>query len=138
MYVKIDGRIQELWLDTSFGPKWPKYSFQAPDPKLTNIFEISWFHWKQLMILDKIRSCMWKLMVGFRSYGLIRLLGSSGQNVVSRPRSQSQGIFWDIMILMDSFYDSGKKGVLFVKIGAMVLDLQHDMCFDKGFRPKLP
>ena len=33
---------------------------------------------------------------------------------------------------MDSFYDSGKNEVLFVKIGAMVLDLQLDTCFDKG------
>ena len=42
------------------------------------------------------------------------------------------------MILMDSFYDSGKNEVLFVKIGAMVLNLQLDMCFDKDFWPKLP
>ena len=42
------------------------------------------------------------------------------------------------MILMDSFYDSGKNEVLFVKIGAMVLDLKLDTCFDKGFWPKLP
>ena len=136
--MKIDGRVQELWFDTSFGPKWPKCSFQAPDPKLTKIFEISWFHWKQLMILDKMRSCMWKLMVGFRSYGLIRLLGPSGPNVVSRPQIPKSGNFWDIMILMDSFYDSGKNEVLFVKIGAMVLNLQLDTCFDKCFWSKLP
>ena len=43
--MKIDGMVQELWLDTSFGPKWSKYS--------------------------------------------------------SRPRPQSQGIFPDIMILVD-------------------------------------
>ena len=42
------------------------------------------------------------------------------------------------MILMDSFYDSGKNEVLFVKIGVMVLNLQLNMCFDKGFWPKLP
>ena len=43
------------------------------------------------------------------------------------------------MILMDLFYDSGKNEVLFMKIGAMVLNLlQLDMCFDKGFWPKLP
>ena len=34
LYVKIDGRVQELWLDTSFGPKGPKCSFLAPDPKV--------------------------------------------------------------------------------------------------------
>ena len=42
------------------------------------------------------------------------------------------------MILMDSFYDSGKNEVLFVKIGAMVLDLQRDTSFAKGLGPKLP
>ena len=30
---------------------------------------------------------MLKLMVGFRSYGLIRLLDPSGPNVVSRPQT---------------------------------------------------
>ena len=42
------------------------------------------------------------------------------------------------MTLTDSFYDSGKNEVLLVKIGAMVLDLQRDPCFGKGFGPKLP
>ena len=31
---------------------------------------------------------MLKLVVGFRSYGLIRLLDPSGPNVVSRPQTQ--------------------------------------------------
>ena len=59
---------------------------------MTKFFEISWFQWKQLMILDKMRSCMWKLILGFRSYCLICLLGPSGPNVVSRsqtPKSKS-------------------------------------------------
>ena len=80
--MKIDGMVQELWLDTSFGPKWSKYS--------------------------------------------------------SRPRPQSQGIFLDIMILVDSSYDSGKNEVLLVKIGDTVLDLQLDTSFAKDFGPKLP
>ena len=41
------------------------------------------------------------------------------------------------MVLVDSSYDSGKNEVLFVKIGAMVLDLQLDTSFAKGFGPKL-
>ena len=35
------------------------------------------------MILDKMRSCMWKLVAGFKRYGLIRLFGPSGINLVS-------------------------------------------------------
>ena len=42
------------------------------------------------------------------------------------------------MVLIDSSYDFGKNEVLFVKIGAMVLDLQCDTSFAKGFAPKLP
>ena len=41
------------------------------------------------------------------------------------------------MVLVDSSYDSGKSEVLFVNIGAMVLDLQLDTSFVKGFGPKL-
>ena len=37
------------------------------------------------------------------------------------------------MILVDSSYDCGKNEVLFVKIGAMVLDLKLDASFAKGF-----
>ena len=42
------------------------------------------------------------------------------------------------MVLLDSSYDFGKNEVLFVKIGAMVLDLQRDTSFAKGLGPKLP
>ena len=42
------------------------------------------------------------------------------------------------MILPDPSYDFGKNEALFVKIGAMVLDLQCDTSFAKGFAPKLP
>ena len=40
-----------------------------------------------------MKSCMWKLVVGFRSYGLIRLLGPCGPNVVSRPQTPKSRIF---------------------------------------------
>ena len=41
------------------------------------------------------------------------------------PRPQSQGIFWGLIILSESFYDSGDY-VRFVKIGASILDLWLD------------
>ena len=53
--MKIGGWVQELWLDKPFGPKWPKYSFCAPGPKVTTFFEISWFYLKELRILDKMK-----------------------------------------------------------------------------------
>ena len=45
----------------SFEPEWPKCSFQAPDAKVKIFFEITSFFWIDLMILEKIRSCLPKL-----------------------------------------------------------------------------
>ena len=39
--VKIGAKVVDLWLDMFFGPKWPKCSFYAPDPKIKKFFEIS-------------------------------------------------------------------------------------------------
>ena len=43
------------------------------------------------------------------------------------PRSQSQIISWDIVILLESSYDSGENELLFMKTGAKVQDLWLDM-----------
>ena len=46
------------------------------------------------MILEKIRSCLWKLELGFWTYGWIRPLGPSGPNLVSRPQTPtSKNVF---------------------------------------------
>ena len=42
----------------------------------------------------------------------------------SRP--QDQELFWDFIILLDSYHDSWENEVLFVKIGTIVLDLWLD------------
>ena len=39
------------------------------------------------MIFEKMSSCFWKLKLGFWSYGVIRLLGPVGPNIVSRPQT---------------------------------------------------
>ena len=83
LFVKVIAIVLDIWLDTSFGPKWPKCSFWVPDPKVKKFFEISWFYWIHLMILEKMRSCLWKLQLGFWTYGLICFLGPSGPNVFS-------------------------------------------------------
>ena len=85
------------------------------------------FFFIHLMILEKMKSCLWKLEPGFWTYGWIRLLDPSGQNLVSRPQAQVQDIFWDFMIFLDSSHDSWENKVLFVNIGARVLDLWLDM-----------
>ena len=34
LFVKIEARVLDVWLDTSSGPKWAKCSFWASDPKV--------------------------------------------------------------------------------------------------------
>ena len=77
------GHVCENWSQRSgimAGSKWSKCTFQVPGPKFNNIFEISWFYWIHLIILEKMRSCLWKFKQGFWTYGWILLLGPSGSN----------------------------------------------------------
>ena len=76
-----------LQLPKYFNPNWHKCSFWAPGPKVKTFFEILWFYWIHLMILEKMRSCLWIFELGFWAYGWIRLLGPSGPNLVSRPQA---------------------------------------------------
>ena len=46
---------------------------KAPHPMVKKFFKIWWFDMIQLMILDKMRSCLWKVEQGFWVYGLIKL-----------------------------------------------------------------
>ena len=75
LFVKIAARILDLWFNMFSGPKWPKCSFWVLNPKVKKFFEISWFYWIHLIILEKMRSCLWKLQLGFWTYGLIHFLG---------------------------------------------------------------
>ena len=59
--------------------------------------------------------------------GWIHLLGPSGPNVVSRSQIPMSRNFLDFMILLNSFHDFWENEVLFVKIGARVLDLWLDL-----------
>ena len=100
LFFKIAATALNIWLDTSFGHKWPKYSFQVADPKGKIFFEIYWFYWIHLMILEKMMSCLWKLHVWFWTYGLIGLLGTNGPYVVSgsqTPRSINFLRFHDLI-----------------------------------------
>ena len=42
--MKIRVRVLDLWVDECFGPKWPKTSFDDPDPKFKLVFKILKFH----------------------------------------------------------------------------------------------
>ena len=65
------------------------------------------------------------------------------QKLFIGPRPQGQGIFQDFIIWFDLSYDLGEDEVLFVKIGARVLDLRLDMSFELKcpnlvYRPQTP
>ena len=45
------------------------------------------------MILEKMMACLWKLQLGFWTYGLICLLDPSSPNVVSRSQTPRSRIF---------------------------------------------
>ena len=83
LFVKTVVFFLDIWLDTSFGPKWPKCSFYAPDPKVKKFLKILWLYWIHIMILEKMRLCLWKLQLWFWAYDLIPFLGPSGPSVVS-------------------------------------------------------
>ena len=78
------------------------------------------------MILEKMKSFFSKLELAFWTYGLIHILDPIDPNVVSRPQTQTQNIFSDFIILLDSSHDSWENEVLFLKIEDGVLDLWLD------------
>ena len=61
------------------------------------------------IILDKMRACLWRLKLEFCTYGLISLLSSTGLNQFLGTKPQFQSNFKDLIILLDSPYDSVKK-----------------------------
>ena len=77
------------------------------------------------MILNKTKSCLQKMEQGFWTYDLMRLLGSSDRNLISRyelRRDPKISYFFS-----DLYCDLGENKVLLVKTGAKVLDLWVDM-----------
>ena len=84
---------------------------KAPHPMVKKFFKIWWFDMIQLMILDKMRSCLWKVEQGFWVYGLIKLSDPIGRNLVSRlqtPRSRNflkfDGLIWFILWFWMDWY----------------------------------
>ena len=118
MFVKIGARFLDFWLDKIFWPKWLKSDFESADPnKVQKSIKIWWFDLIQRMILEKMRSFLWKMDLGLScTYALIHFLGPCGPNPVSRPQVLRS---WSIIILFDLSHDSGwQNEVMFVKVGA--------------------
>ena len=94
-FVKIGARDLGIWLEMSFGPKCPKSSYRPQIPR-SWFFIISWFYWILIMILQKMRSSLWKLELGFLTYGLIFSLGPYWPRPVFRSHTPHVfiGHFW--------------------------------------------
>ena len=134
--------VPDIWLDTSSGPKWPRCSFRVSEPKVKKFLEISWFYWINLMILEEMVVCLWKLLPWFWTYGLIRLLGPGSPDVVSRsqtPRSRNILRFHNFIGFISWFL---RKWCPVLKIEAGLLDLWLGMFYPIGpnvvSRPQTP
>ena len=46
------------------------------------------------MIFEKMKPCLCKVKLGFRTYGLINLLGPSGPNAISSPQTPRSQFFF--------------------------------------------
>ena len=68
-------------------PSSPIVLSKSQTPRSRHFSKISQFYWIHPMILEKIRSCLAKLKLGLQTCALIRLLGPSGPNVISRPHT---------------------------------------------------
>ena len=97
--MKIAARVPDLWLDVFSGPKWPKCSFYAPDPKAKIFFEISQFHW--ISSHDSWENEALFVKIGASSLNQWRDMSAWAQqvaqiaNVVSKPQLPSK-IFFEI------------------------------------------
>ena len=78
------------------------------------------------MTLKKIRCFSWTHDAGIRTYGEIRLLGTSIPNVVYRPKTPRANYFLRFRILLDSSYHSAENEILFIKLEVSVLDIWFD------------
>ena len=72
-----------------------------------SFFEIPQFYWIYLTILEKMRSCLWKLELGFLTNGLIshlpKTLGPSRPILVFRPQTPNVRVLGYENFFMSSF-----------------------------------
>ena len=75
------------------GPSGPNVVFRPQAQGPLFFFEISWFYWIHLIIHEKMRSCFWKLKLGFLSNGLIspleKALSPNCPKLVFRPQTSN-------------------------------------------------
>ena len=54
------------------GPIGPNVVSRSQTPRSIFLFEISWFYCVHFMLLEKMRSCLWKLEPGFWTYAVVK------------------------------------------------------------------
>ena len=130
--MKTGAMVLNFWLHKPLVLRWLKSSFYTPDSKINIFFRIWWFAWSQLMTLNKMKSCMWKSELGLWTYSLTNLLRPSGPYLVSRPQTLRPRYFLKFNHVIGFNLWFLIKWVMFVKIGARILDFW----LDKIFGPK--
>ena len=92
--------VLDFWFGKSFWLRWPKTCFWAPHPLLEVYDGISIHH----LILDKTKSCPWKLENGFWNYGFVNHL---------RPNCPKLSFRSKYFLILDNFIGlnllSGRK-----------------------------
>ena len=89
LFVKIGDRVLDLMFDTFSGISGPNLVSRPQTQSSRDFLRFHDFigYCIYFMILEKMRPCLWKLELGFWTYGLTRLLGPSSPIVVSMPQT---------------------------------------------------
>ena len=93
-FRKSRAKVLDLKRGKCFGPRWPKSSFlRLQTPRLRYFLKSDNFI--GFNFLDKM-SFLWKLEIGFWTYGFLSVLGPSGQKLVFRPPNPKVKVFFKI------------------------------------------
>ena len=126
LLVKIGFRALDLWLDKSCGPIYPNVASRPQAPKSIFFF---FFFWDFIILLDCSHNS-WENEVLLVKIGtkvldlwLDKFCGPNWLKCSSQAPVLKVKFFWEFMSLLDLPHDSWENEVLFVNIGARVLDL---------------
>ena len=89
--------------------------------QVMEFFEILWFYWIHFMILGKMRYCLWKLELGFLTYGLIsplpNALGPNKCKLVFKPLNANVTALRSNFFFMSSYIKFCMNKALTVRWG---------------------
>ena len=114
--MNIGARVPVLWLDTFFGPKWPKCGFQAPDLEIITFFQNFLIFLYSYYDSGENEVLFCELEPGFQTYGLLRPLGLSCPKPGFRPHTPNVASLKSKKFFMSSSITFCMNQVLIFKI----------------------